>query len=136
MGTTGWAEHGRSVITARFHSVVGKGGAADSRTVLRAVLFGTMLLAQLHAHGGVVQQVEARFSPSAGTEVVDSDEIIGTTSTDINQDVLAQIGSPGRYNVRAAAGRFGQVGLQVGNLNAGAGSTLVAAESEQADPRI
>ncbi|MPZ41843.1 MAG: hypothetical protein GEV05_00280 [Betaproteobacteria bacterium] len=114
------------MVTARSHSVSGNGKAPDCRTALRALLFGAMLLASMPAQSGVVQQVEARFTPSAGVEVVDSDEIFGTTSGDINQDVLAQIGLPGRYTVTAAAGRFGQVGLQVGNLSAGTGSTLMA----------
>jgi hypothetical protein len=89
-------------------------------------LFGAVLLAHMPAQSGVVQQVQVRFTPSAGTAVVDSDEIFAATSGEIDRDVLAQIGALGRYNVSAAAGRFGQVGLQVGNLSAGAGSTLVA----------
>jgi hypothetical protein len=85
-----------------------------------------MLLAHGSAQGAVLQQVEARFTPSTGAEVFASDEIFGATSGDIDRDVLAQIGLTGRYTVSAAAGRFGQVGLQVGNLSAGSGSTLVA----------
>jgi hypothetical protein len=108
------------------HTVAGSGKAPDRRTALRALVLGAMLIAPMPSLSGVVQQVETRFTPSAGAEVVDRDEIFGTTSGDINRDILAQIGLLGRYNVTAAAGRFGQVGLQVGNLSAGTGSTLTA----------
>ena len=124
--STAWTEQGRCAAPARAHSVAGNGNASDCRTALRTLLFGAMLIAPMPVPGGVVQQVETRFTPLAGAEVIDSDEIFGTASGDINRDVLAQIGLPGRYNVTAAAGRFGQVGLQVGNLSAGTGSTLTA----------
>jgi hypothetical protein len=126
MLTTAWTEHGSCAVTTRSHTVTEAGKALDCRTALRALLFGAMLIASMPALSGVVQQVETRFIPSAGAEIIDRDEIFGRTSGDINRDVVAQIGLLGRYNLTAAAGRFGQVGLQVGNLSAGAGSTLVA----------
>ena len=126
MLTSAWTEHEGCTVAARSDTVAESGKAHARRTALRAALFGAMLLAHMPAQSGVVQQVEARFIPSAGAEVVDRDEIFGTTSGDIDRDILAQIGLTGRYNVTAAAGRFGQVGLQVGNLSAGSGSTLVA----------
>jgi hypothetical protein len=126
MLTTAWSEDGSCAVTARSHAVAGSGRAPDGRTALQALLFGAMLIASMPTLSGVVQQVETRFIPSAGPEVVDRDEIFGTTSGDIDRDVVAQIGLLGRYNLTAAAGRFGQVGLQVGNLSAGTGSTLVA----------
>jgi hypothetical protein len=126
MLTTAWAEPGSCAVTARSHTVIESGTARDCRTALPAILFGAMLIASMPALSGVVQQVETRFIPSAGAEVVDSDQVFATTSGDVSRDVVAQIGLLGRYNVAAAAGRFGQVGLQVGNLSAGTGSTLIA----------
>jgi hypothetical protein len=96
------------------------------RGAFNAALLIVALLAPLPAHSGTVQEVEVRFSPASGPEVTDSDGIFGTTSGDINRDVLAQISLPGRYAATAAAGRFGQVGLQVADLSAGVGSTLAA----------
>jgi hypothetical protein len=39
----------------------------------------------VEVHGGVVQQVETSFFPSAGAEVVDRDQVSGATSADINR---------------------------------------------------
>src|SRR5688572_11840294 len=106
MLTTAWTERGSCAVTACTHTVAGSGKAPDGRTALRALLFGEMLIASMPALSGVVQQVETRFTPSAGTPIVDTDEIFGTTSGDINRDIVAQTGLLGRYNVAAAAGRF------------------------------
>lgn len=125
MSTTARAEHGRCVGAERSQSVTGDGRAPDCRTALRALLIGA-LIAPVSALSGVVQQVETRFTPAIGAQVVDSDEIFGATSDDIDRDILARIGSPGQYDAVATAGRFGQVGLRVSNLSAGTGSTLVA----------
>jgi hypothetical protein len=69
---------------------------------------------------GVLQHVEARYTPPAGSPVTDTDSVFAESSTGINRDILAHTGVSREYEISAAAGRFGQVGME---LFAGSGMT-------------
>lgn len=75
---------------------------------------------------GVLQQVEVLFVPPSGPAVVDRDSVFVPTSAEVDRDILAQSSVTGQRTLAAAAGRFGQVGMQAAALSGTPGSTYQA----------
>jgi hypothetical protein len=110
MAATEGTQHGEKSMSCV------KRTAATKRSITAAVLlrtftFGAMLVANIPAQGGVVQQVAVRYADSRGVEVVDSDRIFGMTNQDIDRSLSVYIDSVRDFSAGALAGRFGHVGL-------------------------
>jgi len=97
-------------------------------SLVAAMLGGSASGISTPAMAGVIQHVGTSFSCCGAAPVSDSDEIFKLTSAEIDADILAHIGgTPGAgYTATAGAGRFGQVGLDVGLFHSFAGQTLGA----------
>jgi hypothetical protein len=80
------------------------------------------------AVAGVIQEVTTVCECCGAAAVEDSDEVFELTSAEIDADILAHIGgTPGAgYTATAGAGRFGQIGLDVGQFRPLAGQNLRA----------
>ena len=78
------------------------------------------------ASAGVLQRVEVGFTPPGGTEGVISDAIFRMSSAAVDEDIVAQSTVPGSHALSASAGRFGQVGMSVNDVNALTGSVMRA----------
>src|SRR5690606_9065270 len=87
----------------------------NSRSMPRALMLCVMLIANIPAHSGVVQQVAARITFSDGAaEIVDDDRIFGATNQDIDRDITANIESLRDWGATATARRSGQISVVAG----------------------